>query len=277
MNAICGVAGAVSEAIVQMTVADLFFVHQRGTMNAVYLGWVFVGAGLAPVAAGYVAVAQGWRWIWWWTAVLLGMSFVGFVLFFEESKYVTDISTGNGPASASDEGVVISGKEEKTKGIFLSPSHSNSPSPETQSIPKKSYRTRLSLLTKTNTPLLPRMYQPFIILTTFPAATFTALQYGSLLAWFSIISTSQSIYMPAPPYNFDASGIGLFNLPPFIGAIIGSIVGGPVNDWYIVKRARGNGCVFEPEMRLHLALPAVLTCPAGILLFGLGLANVSSP
>lgn len=60
MNAIAGIAGAVNEALFQVTVgdcqllaqhltnlsnqvADLFFVHQRGTMNGIYLMMVLVG------------------------------------------------------------------------------------------------------------------------------------------------------------------------------------------------------------------------------------------
>ena len=61
-NVLAGIAGAVSESIVQMTISDLFFVHQRATMNAIYLMMVNLGAFLAPIAAGYAAQAQGWRW-----------------------------------------------------------------------------------------------------------------------------------------------------------------------------------------------------------------------
>ena len=35
-NVLCGLAGAPNEALVQMTIVDLFFVHQRGRMNALY-------------------------------------------------------------------------------------------------------------------------------------------------------------------------------------------------------------------------------------------------
>lgn len=63
------------------------------------------------------------------------------------------------------------------------------------------------------------------------------------------------------------------NLPPFIGGIVGSLYGGLLNDWLIVKLARRNNGVFEPEMRLWVALPVVLATPVSILLFGLATAN----
>ena len=61
-NILSGLAGAISETICQMTIADMFFVHQRGTANGVYVTTVNAGAFLGPVAAGYSAGSQGWRW-----------------------------------------------------------------------------------------------------------------------------------------------------------------------------------------------------------------------
>lgn len=58
----CGV-GALAEVIVQMTIADMYFVHERGRMNQIYVWMVNTGASLAPVAAGYITVSQGWRWM----------------------------------------------------------------------------------------------------------------------------------------------------------------------------------------------------------------------
>ena len=61
-NLVSGLAGAISETICQMTIADVFFIHQRGATNAVFLFVTLIGVFVAPVAAGYSAVSQGWRW-----------------------------------------------------------------------------------------------------------------------------------------------------------------------------------------------------------------------
>lgn len=61
-NFIQGFAGSASEAICQMTIADLFFVHQRATMNGMYLIMQSTGAYFGPVVAGFIATNEGWQW-----------------------------------------------------------------------------------------------------------------------------------------------------------------------------------------------------------------------
>jgi MFS family permease len=73
--------------VLQMTVADAFFVHQRGLMNTIYVSFANIGGCLAPVAAGYITLSQGWRWVWWWNATFFGVCIVLFVLSYEETKY----------------------------------------------------------------------------------------------------------------------------------------------------------------------------------------------
>jgi hypothetical protein len=80
--------------------------------------------------------------------------------------------------------------------------------------------------------------------------------------------------MIGPLYNFDAVGIDLMNVPPMIGAFFAFSVGGFLNDKSIIWLAKRNGGLYEPEMRLWLALPPALITPAGLLMFGLGLAYV---
>ncbi|KAL1296942.1 hypothetical protein AAFC00_004548 [Neodothiora populina] len=111
----CGF-GALAEVIVQMTIADLFFVHQRGKMNSVYVWIWYFSSYLGPLIAGFIAVDEGWRWIWWWNVIFFGIAMfvVGFC--YEETKYSpvamssafsmdqllsTDGRTGSDPASST--------------------------------------------------------------------------------------------------------------------------------------------------------------------------------
>lgn len=280
-NAVGGLAGSIAETICQMTIADIFFVHQRGTANGVYLLMVNVGSFLAPVAAGYAADSMGWRWIWWWTAIFFGVCIFAFVFLYEETKY-DPVDAGVVPPAAPEILEQLRDRKDagdpdvKTTELGVS---TTSERLVDRTMPRKPYLQRLAIF-PANTDftggwdvLLKHTYQPFVIITTFPAITYSALMYGSILAWFSVIVNVWSIYFILPPYNFSASGIGLMNLPPFIGGIVGSLYGGLLNDWLIVKLARRNNGVFEPEMRLWVALPAVLAMPTSILLFGLATAN----
>jgi len=140
------------------------------------------------------------------------------------------------------------------------------------SIPRKTYRQRLKLLTTSPGgwgKFFRHSYQPFIIMCTFPAVAYCALIYGSLLAWFSVVVSTYSVYFTYPPYNFSSAGIGLLNLAPFIGGLFGTVYGGVMSDWLILRLSRRNKGIYEPEMRLWLALPTIIIMPGSILMFGL--------
>ncbi|RSL44768.1 hypothetical protein CEP54_014554 [Fusarium duplospermum] len=50
-----GLANATNEAIVEMTVADLYFVHQRATANGLSMVMVMTGSFLSQIVAGYMS------------------------------------------------------------------------------------------------------------------------------------------------------------------------------------------------------------------------------
>lgn len=273
-NVVTGVAGAISESIVQMTVVDLFFVHQRARMNAVYILMVNAGTFLAPVAAGYCANSQGWRWIWWWTVIIFAVVFFLMLFGYEETKYLPRVPSLQAYSSPVKH---IQGTEDGAIKSYPSTTATarDSDASERGDYPRKSLRDRYSLLTITpggSRPFLGLVWD-FAALLQYPAVLYTALMWGSCLTFFSVILTTLSTYFTLPPYNFTTSGVGLMNLPPFIGSLLALGVSAS-NDWIILKLAKRNDGVFEPEMRLWLALVGVVVTPAGLLLFGLSMAEV---
>lgn len=86
-------------------------------------------------------------------------------------------------------------------------------------IPRKTYLQKLAL-TQTSpgkwSDFLRHSWQPFMILATIPGVLFCSLVYAILLAWSTVMTTALSEYMLDPPYNFDASQIGLMSLAPFV-------------------------------------------------------------
>jgi MFS family permease len=275
-NILSGLGGAISETVVQITIADVFFVHQHATMNGWYLVFTSIGAFLGPVASGYQVISQGWRWMWWWCVIFIGINLIAVIFLFEESKYIPTFAgqqaqVTQGARRASLEGQ-DSTKTDTIKGAEAG-TVERTVSYIDNTIPPKTYRQRMALVTKTDSPIIQHFYQPIQILFTFPAVTYTALTYGGVLATFAIMTSVQATYLILPPYNFGAEGVGLMNLPPFIGGIFGFIVGGWLNDWSALWFSKRNKGIFEPEMRLWLALPAAIILPAGILMFGIGLAH----
>ncbi|KAH6999116.1 sugar transporter [Ilyonectria sp. MPI-CAGE-AT-0026] len=265
-----GLGGAISETIVQVTIADLFFVHQHATMNGIFILMQSTGAYLGPVAAGYIVVDMGWRWMWWMTAILTGANLLFALFFFEETKFVPTLLGEGGTETADIATRQESASLEDTKKL---PTVTDASSTRMNIyVQRKSYRQRLAFVTKTDTPIAHHFYQPFIVVFKIPAVAYVSLTYGLLLSLYSVIATVQAYYMIAPPYNFDASQIGLLALAPFIGSAIGTVFGGWLNDKLSIWCAKRNGGVFEAETRLYLIIPGIFLTVSGMLMFGLGLA-----
>jgi MFS family permease len=79
--------GSLAEIMIQMTVADVFFIHQRGAMNSIFIFCQQIGTAVAPVAAGYITTWLGWRAVWWAMTISLATGLLAFVFLYEESKY----------------------------------------------------------------------------------------------------------------------------------------------------------------------------------------------
>lgn len=297
--------GSLAEVIVQMTIADVFFVHQRGRMNAIYV-WVWLlSSYLGSLIAGFVAKGQGWRWVWWWNAIFFGISIfiVGFG--YEETKYsptptsslMSSLEPESTPKTSSvKQPVAVDGepnlKECKDLGsgrdgaeIEACKTSGQTPLQNATSvtinpnIPRRTYLQRLAITTKTasstqtNDSFFHHMYQPLILLTTMPAIAYAALVYGILVGLGDVMSTTMSTFLPEPPYNFTSDQVGLMSLPRVIGVTIGSLIIGPLSDWWILYMSRRRNGIYDPEMRLWCIVPFLLFVPVGALLFGFGLNN----
>lgn len=132
--------------------------------------------------------------------------------------------------------------------------------------PRKSYLQRLKPWTASEgsmLDLLHHTYQPFLVMATIPAVLYVALLYGLVTAAFQVSVTLISTYLPAPPYNFNASQVGLMSIPALVGNTLGTIVSAPFSDRIILWLARKNNGIYEPEMRLWLLLAFAPFFPAG--------------
>ncbi|EXM09660.1 serine/threonine kinase 16 [Fusarium oxysporum II5] len=279
VNAINNIFGALAEVIVQMTIADVFFIHQRGTLNSIYIWFWQISVSLGPFIAGYITTGQGWRWVWWWNAILFGAFFILVCFCYEETKYCTGGSLAPVQRDVEDDSKSAADRPWPASVAVEEGSQHNPYAVRVNyNIPKKTYWQRLALTTTSSSSgglrtLLSHMYQPIILLTTVPAVAYTALAYGILVATSDVMSTTLSLYMTKPPYTFAPNEIGLMNLSKLVGSTIGTLIVGPVSDTLILWLARRNDGIYEPETRLWSLVPFLPFIPAGALLFGLGLQN----
>ena len=106
---------------------------------------------------------------------------------------------------------------------------------------------------------------------TFPAVTYAAIIYGSLLAWYAVVTSAASFFLIEDPYNFSPANRGLFSIAGGVGTILGIVTGAPLSDWSIVWLAKRNKGIYEPEMRLWIGIPGALFVSGGLLMFGVSL------
>lgn len=87
-HVLLGLGAAPFEALVAISIADVWFVHERGSKLGVYVFGLAFGSFIGPLCSGYMAVNQGWRWIYWWGCILSGTLLVLFFFTFEESRFI---------------------------------------------------------------------------------------------------------------------------------------------------------------------------------------------
>lgn len=196
------------------------------------------------------------------------------ILFLEESKY---IRSGTGRTVASNPSQRPQDPMKDSKTVTTETSSSDSVELD-EKIPLRSYRQRLALFSAASDfsvkSFLPLFYRPFVVLWRFPAVLLSASVYGFYIAAINILGVTQTTLYALPPYNFGTLGVATMNVPPAIGAVLGSAFGGPLVDRAIVFFASRNKGVYQPEMRFWLVAVPIASMLIGILLYGLSIAQV---
>lgn len=83
-----GASESVAEAVVQLSLLDIWFEHQNGTSLGFYTLATSVGTYVGPLIGGHVAHSSlGWRWIGWMGAVASAITLVLFYFGLEETTF----------------------------------------------------------------------------------------------------------------------------------------------------------------------------------------------
>ncbi|SPO02603.1 related to transporter protein HOL1 [Cephalotrichum gorgonifer] len=254
---IAGVFSAPLFTLVTASIADIFFVHQRGMAISVWNLLLNAGGQLGQIIAGYITDAYGVSAVFAFTAIvsaaLIPVSYFAVL----ESAYFNR-APPRGPANVETMSITSEDFESLKAGANLPA--------------KQSYKERLALFRgrMTDKNFWLGTVKPLGLISS-PIVAYSALLNSLVLVLVAGGSTIVSIILSAPPYNLSASQIGLTNLPLFGVAIIGGPVAGWMSDASVQFMARTNGTrrgVAEPEFRLVLL---ILTTPISVVgLLGLG-------
>ncbi|GAO14566.1 hypothetical protein UVI_02032760 [Ustilaginoidea virens] len=112
------------------------------------------------------------------------------------------------------------------------------------------------------------MVRPFVLFS-YPAVLWSAAVYACSIGWLIVISETMAIIYRDPNiYNFGALQTGLVYISPFIGGVLGTGVAGKISDVLVRAMSRRNGGLYEPEFRLVMAIPIMMTTCIGLMGFG---------
>ncbi|BGP21979.1 cycloheximide resistance protein, Mfs transporter [Rhodotorula toruloides] len=266
-----GFGMAAFEALVVSTIADTYFVHQRGVRSAIWGFAILAGINLTPIINGYVISdpSLGYRWAFWLLAIVLGVGFLGIFFFCAETAYERDavfaidehgIADAAAVNSATDELEKSSNGEAKPIGQIEHLENGSSVSSRNQ-ISYKPRKTYLQMLSPVSywgpVNVFKLILRPFPFFLS-PVVWLVFFVYGMTTVWLVVLSICSSVLFGAPPYHFDATQTGLTSIGPLVGSIPATIIAGPLCDWLATWMARQNGGTFEPEFRLVLIFPSFL-------------------
>ncbi|GJN83208.1 MFS transporter [Purpureocillium lilacinum] len=242
-----GVGTSAYQAIVQLAIFDMFFVHERGRMLSVYLFAQQLGSIIGLITGGSMSDTVGWRWSQ--RIVGLGFTFVLLIFFFsfEETLFprflFSQSSFSPVPINELADGEVPHPERQVSKSEVETSEHRARSRVGTEQFPRRSY---LQIL---------KPWAGFIY------------AFGATAGIVSFNTISE--ILTEAPYNFSTTSTGLV----FFAALVGNIIGyaiGVTSDHVVIALSRRNGGVKEPEMRLYMLAPCFLLAATGYMMYGWG-------
>jgi len=293
------------EVLVATTIADMYFVHERGLRLAMWGLCLSVGVGGGTIISGCksrplqlslkardlplrtpfadedsnadIIEDLGWNWTYGVCAIFFGVWIPVLFFFCPETAYRRDAAL-NLDLGTQDHVAEAEAMAEKSAALQASAAehrveHVTTNTTESQttfpSEPKKSYWETLKIYNgrQSDDAYWQVLTRPLLMLI-FPQVLFSFFAYGLTTSWLIVVGSVLAQIFTAPPYNFSISAVGLVSISALIGAILGAFVTGPLADWIIKAMARRNKGIYEPEFRLVIISVSLIL--GGISFFGFG-------
>ncbi|KAJ1967593.1 hypothetical protein IWQ62_001760 [Dispira parvispora] len=181
------------------TISDIYEPHQRGSA----LGWYYSGQMLGPtlgtIIGGYVAETLGWRWTFWLTAIIYGISFIVLTFIQPETMRV---------AVARKRKMPLKGLP---PGIHLQP------------------RLKFDIRRVKPFEMMPTLKLPYVWIPTVGTSLLIGAYYSISIAISILLSRD---------YGYSPSTIGLCFIAFGGGNVFGATIGGSMADYTFVRKCR---------------------------------------
>lgn len=257
-----GFGAGAAETIAPVSIADVFFLHERGTIMSLYTCFLSVGVAMGMIIAGLITISHHWRVIYEVASALIG--FVLLLAFFTFPETAYNREEVIQCSEASD------GTSEKPIASTASDIERNGARP----VPKKeSYLESLKIFHKTYTSesfwkLLIRPIGLICLPPVLWAALVQAVTIGFVVAVTSNVASAFQNTYGMEPYQ-----VGLCFIAAMIGSLIGIPAGGHLGDIIADFFTKRNGGVRDPEMRLPGMVLCLITAPLSLILYGVGIQH----
>ncbi|CDR45651.1 CYFA0S19e01420g1_1 [Cyberlindnera fabianii] len=289
-----GISESCAEAAVQLSLTDIFFQHQLGSVLTVYILSTAVGTYLSPLIGNFMSNRIGFRWVGWSGAIISGalmlvLLFLTEETAFERGNYITPL-TSKQSVNGVDSGTTLiastkasdSGDEksinfkEKDYSVKVTKAQMTEELIDGSKEQPFSYWRRVQPITKASNLKGTgfRQYWMYVWanlrMFTFPGVILSGLFWGIQNAFLSFYLTTEDTFFYDDPYNYTNVGVALMNIPCLVGSIVGCFYAGTISDYFTLWMARRNNGIVEAEFRLYFALLTAVFGSAGLLMFGIG-------
>ncbi|KAL1887179.1 hypothetical protein Sste5346_010374 [Sporothrix stenoceras] len=280
--AFLGCAAGAGEVLGPLTIADLFFVHERGTMMVIYTCTLAAGTSLGSLVSGVITINHSWRYIYWVTTALTGAT--ALLMFFTLPE--TTYKRAPLPASALHEGNVVHSAAEAAIEAVLDDKEAHIDKVENTITPIATTSTARFVaphptiweivttppwVSYTSESMLILALRPLVLIL-LPSALWASLvmavSIGFLVAMSSNVATAFTT-----TYGFSTWQIGVSMISGTIGAAIAIFFGGRLSDMVADRFTRRNGGLREPEMRLPAMAISLISGPLSLILYGVGVGH----
>jgi MFS family permease len=254
-----GFAAGAAETIAPVSIADIFFLHQRGRIMSSYTCFLSIGVAVGLVVSGLITMEHHWRTIYQVGSALVGFVLLLVVFTFPETAYPRDELAPKHSGSTDKVPTLVpsSDAEAASKDV---------PKPHTYLQSLKIFR---GTLTKESP--FKMMIRPFGLIL-LPPVLWAALVEAATIG-FLVAVTSNVDPAFEQTYQFEPYQVGLCFVSAIVGSLLGLPAGGHLGDIIAEYLTKRNGGVREPEMRLPAVMVSVITSPLALVLFGVGIEH----